>query len=33
MPVEVPDSFRARIAEDNRLDMELYEFGRKLLGR
>ncbi len=32
-PVEVPDSFRARIAEDNRLDMELYEYGRKLLGR
>lgn len=32
-PVEVPDLFRARIAEDNRLDMELYEYGRKLLGR
>ncbi len=25
-PVEVPDSFRARIAEDNPLDMELYEY-------
>jgi hypothetical protein len=30
-PGEVPDSFRARIAEDNRLDMELYEYARKLL--
>lgn len=30
-PVAVPDSFRVRIAEDNRLDMELYEYGRKLL--
>jgi hypothetical protein len=27
----VPASFRARIAEDNRLDMELYEYARKLL--
>jgi hypothetical protein len=32
-PVAVPDSFRARIAEDNRLDMELYEYARKLLSR
>jgi Sulfotransferase family len=32
-PVTVPDSFRARIAEDNRLDMELYEYGRKLVAR
>ena len=30
-PVEVPDSFRTRIAEDNALDMELYEYARKLL--
>ncbi len=29
-PTEVPDSFRQRIAEDNRLDMELYEYGRRL---
>jgi hypothetical protein len=29
--VEVPDSFRRRIAEDNRLDMELYEHARELL--
>jgi hypothetical protein len=29
-PVEVPDSFRARIAEDNALDVELYEFARQL---
>jgi hypothetical protein len=32
-PSEVPDSFRSRIAEDNRLDMELYEYARKLLRR
>ena len=31
--VAVRDSFRARIAEDNRLDMELYEYARKLLSR
>jgi hypothetical protein len=29
--VKVPDSFRRRIAEDNRLDMELYEHARELL--
>ena len=32
-PTEVPDSFRRRIAEDNRLDMELYEHGRRLKRR
>ncbi len=32
-PCEVSDSFRARIAEDNQLDMELYEYARKLLSR
>ncbi len=32
-PSEVPASFRARIAEDNPLDMELFEYGRKLLRR
>jgi hypothetical protein len=32
-PCEVSDSFRSRIAEDNQLDMELYEYGRKLLRR
>jgi Sulfotransferase family len=32
-PIAVPGSFRERIAEDNRLDMELYEYGRKLLSR
>jgi hypothetical protein len=32
-PVPVPDSFRERITEDNRLDMELYEYGRNLLAR
>jgi hypothetical protein len=32
-PSEVPDSFRLRIAEDNRLDMDLYEYGRRLLRR
>jgi hypothetical protein len=31
-PVEVAESFRARIAEDNALDIELYEFARRLLG-
>ncbi len=30
-PVKVPDSFRDRIAEDNRLDMELYEYALGLL--
>jgi hypothetical protein len=30
-PCEVSDSFRSRIAEDNRLDVELYEYARKLL--
>jgi Sulfotransferase family len=30
---EVPASFRRRIIEDNRLDMELYEHARRLLGR
>ena len=30
-PAEVPASFRRRIAEDNRLDMELYEHARELL--
>lgn len=29
-PAEVPPGFADRIAEDNALDMELYEFGRKL---
>jgi Sulfotransferase family len=32
-PSEVPASFRSRIAEDNRLDMELYEYAQKLLRR
>jgi hypothetical protein len=32
-PSDVPASFRSRIAEDNRLDMELFEYGRKLLRR
>ena len=32
-PVEVPESFRKRIAEDNQLDMELYEYARRLLRR
>jgi len=30
-PVEVPESLRARIAEDNAFDVELYEFAGKLL--
>ena len=29
--VDVPESFRARIAEDNALDIELYEFARELI--
>ena len=32
-PTDVPASFRQRIAEDNALDMELYEHARKLLRR
>jgi hypothetical protein len=32
-PAEVPISFRKRIAEDNGLDMQLYEHGRQLLRR
>ena len=31
--VDVPESFRARIADDNRLDMELYEHAVKLSRR
>jgi hypothetical protein len=30
-PIEVSQEFRARIAEDNALDTELYEFGKDLL--
>jgi hypothetical protein len=30
-PVEVPESLRARIAEDNALDVELYEFAKQLV--
>jgi len=30
-PVEVPDAFRDRIAEDNALDVELYGFARQLV--
>jgi hypothetical protein len=30
-PVEAPESFRARIAEDNALDVELYEFAKQFL--
>jgi hypothetical protein len=30
-PVEIPDSLRARIAEDNALDIELYEFAEQLV--
>jgi Sulfotransferase family len=30
-PIKVPRTFRRRIAEDNRLDMELYEHARELL--
>jgi hypothetical protein len=29
-PLDVPESFRARIAEDNAMDVELYEFARRL---
>ena len=32
-PIEVPASFRRRIAEDNHLDMELYEHAQSLLRR
>jgi hypothetical protein len=32
-PTEVPESFRARIAEDNALDMELYEYSLRLRGK
>ena len=31
MPAEVPESLRARIAEDNAFDVELYEFASELL--
>jgi hypothetical protein len=30
-PVDVPETLRTRIAEDNALDVELYEFARELL--
>jgi hypothetical protein len=30
-PVEVPESLRARIAEDNAFDVELYEFAKQLV--
>jgi hypothetical protein len=30
-PVEVPESLRARIAEDNEVDVELYEFAKQLV--
>jgi hypothetical protein len=30
-PVEIPESFRTRIAEDNALDVELYEFAKQLV--
>jgi Sulfotransferase family len=30
-PVEIPESLRARIAEDNAMDVELYEFAKQLL--
>jgi hypothetical protein len=32
-PVDVPQSFRDRIAADNALDVELYEFARDLVSR
>jgi hypothetical protein len=32
-PEDVPDSFRARIAEDNALDVELYEYALELLSK
>jgi hypothetical protein len=31
VPIEVPGRFRARIAEDNAFDVELYEFAKRLL--
>ena len=31
-PVEIPESLRARIAEDNAIDVELYEFATQLVG-
>jgi len=31
VPVEAPESLRARIAEDNALDIELYEFAKVLI--
>ena len=31
-PVEIPESLRARIVEDNAIDVELYEFARHLVG-
>jgi hypothetical protein len=31
VPVEVPERFRARVAEDNAFDVELYEFAKVLL--
>jgi len=30
-PVQVPERLRARIAEDNAFDVELYEFAKQLL--
>ena len=32
-PVEVPEGLRARIAEDNALDIELYEFAKRAARR
>ena len=32
-PVPVSRSFRAKIADDNRLDLELYDFARGLIER
>ena len=32
-PIEVPESFRARIRDDNGVDVELYEYARKLLSK
>jgi hypothetical protein len=32
-PMEVSDAFRARIAEDNAMDIELYEFAQRLYER
>jgi hypothetical protein len=31
VPVDVPESFRARLAEDNAFDIELYEYAKELL--